>query len=264
MLLNAKEHIEKKMDIKIYVATHKIYNIPSDDVYIPIQIGKAINKPLPFVGDDFSNNISAKQEYYAELTAVYWAWKNIKADYIGLNHYRRYFCKKKNWFRKVEKKDIFQRNDFEKYLEQYPVILPKKRNYFIISRYNQYKKSHNINDLKLCKYVISKKCPEYLNMFDQCMNKTNGHIYNIFVMRYDIFCKYCEWLFEILFELEKYIDHKKYMGYQKRVYGYLAERLLDVWIEKNKINYKEVEIVNIEGNNWLKKIYQFIYKIVFK
>lgn len=83
------------MIIKILVATHKKYWMLQDSVYLPVQLGSAINKTLGYQRDDEGENISAKQPYYAELTAMYWAWKNLKADYIGINHYRRYFSKEK-------------------------------------------------------------------------------------------------------------------------------------------------------------------------
>ena len=81
------------MDIKVLVATHKKYWMPQDRVYMPIQLGKDIHEDLGFLGDNTGDNISKKQPYYSELTAIYWAWKNLKADYIGINHYRRYFSK---------------------------------------------------------------------------------------------------------------------------------------------------------------------------
>ena len=79
------------MNIKILVATHKPYWMPDDDVYLPIHVGKAGQKDIGFIGDDTGENISYKNANYCELTGMYWAWKNLQADYIGLCHYRRYF-----------------------------------------------------------------------------------------------------------------------------------------------------------------------------
>ena len=140
------------MDIKVLVATHKKYWMPQDRVYMPIQLGKDIHEDLGFSGDNTGDNISKKQPYYSELTAIYWAWKNLKADYVGINHYRRYFSKEKYcYFKEGDKNKIFKYDDFKKILIDYPVILPKKRNYYIVSRYKQYKNAHNINDLLCCR-----------------------------------------------------------------------------------------------------------------
>ena len=123
------------MDIKILVATHKKYWMPQDKAYLPIQLGSAINKTLGYQRDDVGENISAKQPYYAELTAMYWAWKNFKADYIGINHYRRYFSKEKyHLFGEADKNKLFTYKDFESLLKDYSVILPNQRNYFIETR----------------------------------------------------------------------------------------------------------------------------------
>ena len=248
-------------DIKVLVATHKEYWMPNDKVYLPIQLGRAINPDLPYMGDDTGDNISTKQPYYSELTAIYWAWKNVKADYIGINHYRRYFSNEHfHFFGEADKSKLFTYADFDKALQKAPVLLPKERNYYISSRYEQYKNAHNINDLEICREVIQQKCPEYLSSFDIALSKTHGHILNMFVMRYDIFCSYCEWIFNVLFEIEKRIDIEGYDIYQKRVCGYLAERLLDVWLLKNKIDSIECNFVVLEKVNWIKKIMRFLYK----
>ena len=79
------------MDIKILVAAHKKYWMPDDSVFLPIQVGAALHLALGYVPDNTGDNISAKNPNYCELTALYWAWKNLDCEYIGLCHYRRYF-----------------------------------------------------------------------------------------------------------------------------------------------------------------------------
>ena len=66
------------------------------------------------------------------------------------------------------------------------------------------------------------------------------------VTKKEVFDRYCEWLFDILFEAEKRIDISEYNPYQKRIYGFLAERLLIVWIHYNKIKVFEMGVVNTE------------------
>ena len=249
------------VDIKVMVATHKVYWMPDDDVYLPIQLGKSIHQQLSYIGDNTGDNISKKQPYYSELTAVYWAWKNLAADYIGINHYRRYFSKEKlHFFGEADKEKLFGYADFAKLLKKAPVILPKERNYYISSRQEQYSNSHNIRDLDICRNVLAELYPDYLKTFDASMAKTHGHILNMFVMRKDIFYSYCEWLFDILFEVERRVDLSGYDEYQQRVFGYLAERLLDVWIKKNDIDYVEANYVVLEKVDWVNKVYKFLSK----
>ena len=79
-------------DIKIIVAAHKPYRMPSDGMYLPVQVGASGKESIPgFMRDDTGDNISDKNPYYCELTGVYLAWKHVKADYVGLAHYRRHF-----------------------------------------------------------------------------------------------------------------------------------------------------------------------------
>ena len=79
------------VDIKILVATHKKYRMPEDNIYLPIQVGAEGKQSFGFQRDDAGENISSANPRMCELTAVYWAWKNLNADYIGLVHYRRHF-----------------------------------------------------------------------------------------------------------------------------------------------------------------------------
>lgn len=80
------------MDIKVIVATHKQYRMPSDNCYMPLHVGKQGKVDLGYLGDDSGDSISEKNGHYCELTGLYWAWKNLKSDYIGLVHYRRYLA----------------------------------------------------------------------------------------------------------------------------------------------------------------------------
>ena len=90
------------------------------------------------------------------------------------------------------------------------------------------------------------------------MKKTSGHRFNMMVMRKELLDKYCEWLFEILFTLESMLDISTYSKYDQRVFGFVGERLLDVWLETNQLQYRSIPYVFLESQNWITKGCRFI------
>ncbi len=230
-------------DIKIIVATHKKYKMPEDEMYIPVHVGREGKEDLGYQGDNVGDNISEKNPYYCELTGLYWAWKNLDAEYIGLAHYRRHFIHKKY-------KDRFQgiatKEYVDKLLDDTDVILPKRRKLYIETIYSHYKHTMYVETLDETRKIIEEKCPEYIDSFDKRMKSRSGHMFNMCVMKKEILNEYCKWLFNILFELEKRIDPKQYSAFHARYLGRISERLLDVWIDKNGIKYIETRVIDME------------------
>lgn len=230
--------------------------MPNDEVYLPLHVGRGGKQDLGYVGDNTGENISAKNANYCELTGLYWAWKNFEYEYIGLCHYRRYFSKKS--VDKDKKAAIFHKGDYEKLLQKYDVLLPTKRNYYVETVRSQYEHAHNKRDLDEVEKIVQELYPEYSEAFTKVMNRTKLHILNMFVMKKEKFDEYCKWLFDILFELEKRIDISDYNQYEARVFGFLSERLFNVWLEKQELNCCEVPVVFLEKQDWGKKIYEFL------
>ena len=251
------------MDIKIIIAAHKAYRFPTDPVYFPVHAGKALHPELDLglPGDDTGENISQKNPNYCELTCLYWAYQNLQAEYVGLAHYRRHFACPglgNKWQRVLTKKQL------ERLLEKAPVVLPKKRNYYIETNYQQYIHAHHQEDLEQTQNILRQYYPAYLPAYEKTMASTKGHRFNMFVMRQDLFQGYCDWLFDILFKLEKRLDISGYSPYDARVFGFVAERLLDVWLGTNKIPYIEVPVCNMENQHWGKKILDFLKRKYLK
>lgn len=249
------------MDIKIIIATHKPYWMPDDSMYLPIHVGAAGKESIGYQRDDKGENISEKNAHYCELTGLYWAWKNVNADYIGLAHYRRHFS---NGSRTGDKQS---RVITEKTLsgviaraetEGIQILLPKPRNYWIETNYSQYAHAHHAIDLDKTKEILQERYPDYIQAWDASMKKTIGHRFNMFIMKNDKFCAYCSWLFDILFELEKRLDITNYNKNDSRVYGFVSERLLDVWIDTNHYSYINMPYVFMENQKWLSKGCNFI------
>lgn len=247
-----------RKEIAVLVAAQAAGRFPQDEVYLPVQAGAILASPIPsMIPDNVGVHISEKNRTYCELTVVYWAWKNLEAGYVGLNHYRRYFSRKqfdKKWRRIADKETL------EKSLTKAPVILPIRRNYYIETNYSQYIHAHHQQDLDLTRQIIKEKYPNYLSNFDTVMDKTYGHRFNMFVMRWDYFDCYCTWLFSILFELEKRLDISEYSSYDQRVFGFVAERLMDVWIETERVPYTELPVVFTDKQNLLKKGSTFLLR----
>lgn len=243
--------------ITVIVATHKAYPMPDMQIYLPLQVGSAISPALPYARDDTGQNISEKNKSFCELTGLYWGWKNLDADYIGLCHYRRYFAGRHFG---VKAGRILTEDEAQRLLPKTDVILPKKRHYWIETNYSQYIHAHHREDLDTTRQILSEDYPEYLPAYDEVMGKTSGHRFNMLIMKRELLDAYCGWLFDVLFRLEERLDISGYDPVSRRVFGYVGERLLDVWIETNHIAYTELPVVNLESQHWLKKGSRFLLR----
>lgn len=243
------------MNLKIIVAAHKKYPVSPESIYLPVQVGALNRESIGFVRDDQGDNISAKNPNYCELTGLYWAWKNLDADYLGLVHYRRYFSGKhggeglERVLNEQEAADIFKDVD---------CIVPKKQRYFIETIYSHYEHTHYAEDIQKTRGIIQRDYPEYLPAFDEHMKKRSSHMFNMFIMKRDLADQYCAFLFDVLQKLEETVDIENYDPFQARVFGRIGEILLDVWLNTNQIRYQEVPMIYLEKINWTKKITAFL------
>lgn len=242
------------MKIKVLIATHKKVSLPKDSVYLPIHVGREGKSDIGFVGDNTGDNISYKNRYYSELTAIYWAWKNLDYDFIGLVHYRRFFANRNLFF---QKKTILTSSEVISLCSKHKLILPKKRRYYIESLNSHYANTHDISHLEETRRIITSLSPQYLVPFDKVIKRKSAHMFNMFIMKKDLFDSYCSWLFSILFQLEKHIDLDKLSTFDARLIGRVSELLLDVWIEKNGVQYKEVGLLEI-GSKFFVKLKNFL------
>ena len=242
-------------NVKIIVATHKKYKMPEDNIYIPLYVGSKGKESIGFERDDNGINISEKNPYFCELTGLYWAWKNLNADYIGLSHYRRHFTCNRRIPKKEEDKFKVLLNKYQvnEILDNTDIILPKKRKYYIENLYDHYKHTMYIEPLDETRKIIEQQCPEYINEFDKLHKRTSAHMFNMFIMKKEYLDSYCEWLFNILFELEKRMSSEQFDSFHSRFYGRVSELLLDVWINTNNLKYEEIKIIDMQNINWFKK-----------
>lgn len=248
---------------KILICCHKTCELPKDDIFLPIQVGAAISDvDLGMQRDDMINglpcdNISAKNKSYCELTAMYWAWKNIKKlypnlEYIGLNHYRRFF--NFNHFKSFREdfiKNVSEIKDYKVNRVKLQSLLNRYR--FLISKSHMYKFSmfytycifYNSEDYRILKNAIKEVQPDYYSDFIQVMERGNVYSpFNMFFMSWKDFDAYCTWLFSILTVVEKKSIFKYYTPQQMRLFGYIAEFLTQVYMRRYRKNTKEL-IVNV-------------------
>ena len=219
------------MLINIFTITHKKFTCNLPSIYTILHVGKKNSQELGYIGDDTGDNISDKNRYYSELTGQYWIWKNdSEDDYIGLCHYRRYFINNNKY--------VMQLEEYVKILTDYQIIIAKHED-MDISYYNVYKEAHNIHDLDMTGLVIKEIYPDYYNTFLEVLSDNKCYAGNLIVTSRQYFGEYSKWLFTILFDLETRIDVDNYDLYHRRVFGFLSEQLLIVWIKKNNLNYYE-------------------------
>lgn len=239
-------------DFKMFVIGHKKIPVKLPKDYVPIQVGKNnTGLELHYIEDNSGDNISDKNSNYCELTAIYWLWKNYELPkYVGICHYRRFFVD--GLFVKfLNCKRVL------KIMRKKQVILPNE--YHTRSTvYNHYfEGSGREKDLILLRDIIKDKYPNYLEEYDAILNSESTSYCNMCVLNKDDFCEYCEWLFDILFQLEKEIDLTGYSTQELRVFGYLSEFLLDVWVKKKNYSIYNCPVYIVKDN----KLKSLLYRI---
>ena len=248
-------------NIKILVATHKKYKMPADtSVYLPIHVGCEGKEDLGFQGDNSGENISTLNSYYCELTGLYWAWRNLACDYLGLVHYRRYFTKMtKKYNESINIDDvILNRYEIEELLENSEVIVPKRRKYYIETLYSHYDHTFDGSHLDLARKMIEMKNPEYLSSFDKVMKQRSGYMFNMFIMKKELADDYFSWLFPILDSMYESIDLSDLTDFEARLFGRVSEILFNVWLDKNDLKIKEIPFMYMEKVDLFKKGMSFL------
>lgn len=222
------------MAVTIFTMTHRKFDAPGDPIYMPLHVGRAGAPDYGYASDDTGDNISAKNCYYGELTGVYWVWKNIRTtDYVGICHYRRYFC--------TEEGRIFTEKDYLSILRDYDIITSKKLK-LNGSYYDGYAGDYNIYDLDTTGDVIRQMYPDDYETFRRLVHGNGTYFGNMMVCSKALYDEYAAWLFSIFAEVEKRIDPSGYDDYHKRVFGFISEFLLYVWVQARGLKVCECKV----------------------
>lgn len=238
-------------EVKLFVSVYKDKCEKKDRWLLPVSAGAALYEPDDFMldlRDDRGDNISERNPQYCELTVQYYAWKNEDFDFGGLMHQRRYFdlthvyplltdkktghVKPYRIYSSPDDKTLSTLGLTERRLSDiaahFPVIAPVRENiYMPVAEYYRKNDAGNFDDLRLLEEIIKYKYPYYLSAFRKYLNGRYSYFCNMMIMKRDQFCRYSEWLFDILFEYEK---RKPRRLVRPREAGKLAERLFGVYI----------------------------------
>ena len=268
-----------KQSILILVANHNGATVPEHPYIRSIQVGSAnsVSRFTNMLHDDTGENISERNASYCELTAVYWAWKNAQADYIGLFHYRRVLSlnphvkRQRDGFSHMEVLDSkaiealsLTPEMMEASVKRKDILLMKPINVYemtagtclTVGQQFELVPGHHMKDLTKAIGILKTLYPSYTRDALKYLNGENGWYCNMFIMKRETFNAYCEWLFPILDQLYAYqiSDYSHRPGtYEGRMIGFIAERLQGIYITHLIRTQKKIKIgylppVFFEGN----------------
>lgn len=258
----------KNIIIKLLICYHKPYKLLQDEILTPIHVGRALARKRMdtenseyqwflknMIGDDTGDNISEKNDFYNELTSLYWAWKNYNElgnpDYIGMMHYRRHFILHENEI-DVVSFDGMNEHYFDEINYSPEKLQELLRDCDFVAHigkvnniYKHYLENHRREDLDTVLDILYKLYPEYKEIAEEYFAGNLSNFCNMFIFSRELFFNYCEWIFSILEEFEKRIDTRN-----KRFF--ISERLTGVYIAKQMKDrtrkYKVVPISFISEN----------------
>ena len=248
-------------DIKIFVS-HRIdidSELIDNPLYVPVRCGAVFDKenPMNIAGDDTGDNISERRMSFCEFTVQYWAWKNIKADYYGLCHYRRYlsFAEKRfvtDEFNMVHnavltpgckhKYGLLDKGAMQEMISQYDIVVseyaPVKNIPTPHGKKNTVREFWDTHDgeyfektyIDLMFELIDKLAPGYSKSAREYFSGTQHRGFNCYVMKKELFDRLCKFQFPIMFEVERRIDTTGYTQTMKRTPAFIGEMLYGIFV----------------------------------
>lgn len=228
-----KENNLEKLDIGIYMATgvwDKVLKreYAFSELMIPIQVGAALDKKsVAAVQDNSGINISTKNPYYCELTALYWIWKNTKHQYAGLCHYRRWYTATG-----AELREIF--NGGADAVLTYPSLQYP-------SAHTHEKRYIGAEVRRIIREVLEAGEPNERIGYEEVMKDKYIYNFNMLIAKKTVLDEYCEWLFAVINEIEQRCSSEK-IEIQKRQQGYWGEVLMTYYFMKKRKDLKLIHM----------------------
>lgn len=268
------QHDTTTKDIKILIACHKQSELPDSNLFLPIHVGAALsNADLGIQrDDDGQDNISTKNPNYCELTAIYWAWKNLDAEYYGLFHYRRFYSftdtqydtssdshrmvrlgslsqevfEKYGLLDEGRMRSIIEANDMIIHQSRKVSRLPTPRQEYgktLRRHYDLHDGTITFNsDIDLMMSIIENNYPEIAPHAYDYMQGGYYLGYNMFIMRKPLFDGMCEFMFGVLETADPSIDMTYRSQNGRRIHGYLAELLSSIYIYYLRTTRPELKV----------------------
>lgn len=275
-----------KPDIKIFVS-HRIdldAQTIDNPLYIPVRCGAVYDKRenVTMLGDDTGDNISEKRMSFNELTVQYWAWKNVKADYYGLCHYRRYlsfherytqnqdlnnhaieesfgldFTEKYN-LTEEEMRRVIEKNEIVSLIPLQLNKIPGMEHITVYDSLKQNPHTFVLSDIDKYIEIFKTKYPSYSKDVDEYFKGSEWRAFNCYILDRKHFYEYNEILFDILFDFVKDWNPQYYNQEQTRMPGYLGEITFGIYymhlMRQNNVKSTELQVVKINNPNCVKEI----------
>lgn len=269
-------------DFSIYTVHHKHDLLLPDfkKLFKPVQGGAAHAKTdLGILKDNDGPNISDRNKNFSELSVIYWLSQQPCSDYVGLMHYRRFFvppCPERErryvvkfWRRAILHKIGLRKRGaigwryihcsdanrarkdaaslvpyLKEHLADYDAVLPTRTWISGMDMREQYAADHYVRDYDMFFEIMSELHPELRPSIEKLPHYKNLHFMNMFIFRREMFLDYSDKLFSTLFEMEKRIDLSGYNSYQARIYGFLSERFMGLYVDylRSKGEFKLLEL----------------------
>ncbi len=192
-----------------------------------VQAGAALAKSCAdgekfYARDNEGDNISDRNANYSELTVTYWAWKNERADYKGICHYRRILDLSEKEYAAVFANDI-------------DVVLPFPYLCYGDTSF-QYARYTSAEDVSLMFDAISDDEREEAK---EILSGQYLYNHNMMIAKETVFDDYCQWVFPVLDRIERRL-HERGEYRSNRYAGYLGEILTSVYFTKRRHELKIV------------------------
>lgn len=240
--------------MKIYVISHKTFHMPVEDpLYQPLIVGQnEVENSAGCLFDHTGDHISEKNGRYNELTGMYWIWKNVQEDVVGICHYRRYFVTPAGKLANLlsEKQTCFLKEEDVRKLLRHADVVVHNKTFFRENNRAQFEEGVNPFSWDILEQEMRSMYPDYVSALQTVANRKYAHLLNVMITEKKIYDQYCGWLFPLLFQVEKRLENSDQVKNMDRSVGMIGERLLDVWLLKNGLRLKECFSINTERKDW--------------